>query len=85
MKQKNMKMGREKKKDNWPNKRIAFWVLTGSAEGHKGLSVLPENGPVLCSYWQPGHEEVEEIQWRHRSQVPLQFGQNQQLHLLREE
>ena len=60
-------------------------MLTSSAEGHKGLSVLPENGPVLCSDWQPGHEEVEEIQWRHRGQVPLQFGQNQQLHLLGEE
>ena len=86
LKPKNMKMGQgEKKNDSWPNKHNALWVLTGSAEGHKGLGVLPEDGPVLHSDWQPGHEEVEEIQWRHRRQVPLQFGQNQQLHLLGEE
>lgn len=56
--------------------------LTCGTKSNKGLSMLSQD--VLGGREDPqlGQEVLNEIMWCYWSQVPLQFAQNQQLHLL---
>lgn len=56
---------------------------TCGTQRHKGLSMLPEHRLALCPNRKLTQEVVNEVQGSHRSQVPLQLVQHQQLHLLR--